>query len=220
MTAKPTITAFKNSPDEGQGQARDMRVRWALEEVRQPYDVQLVTFDEMKQPAYRALQPFGQIPAYREGDLVLFESGAIILHIAEQHPGLLPKEADARARAITWMFAAVNTLEPPIVEREAAILTEKDKPWFEERQAAIMERVRTRLTDLSNHLGKSDWLEGEFSAGDVMMVTVLRRLDDVDILAKEFPNLAAYVARGEARPAYKRAYAAQYAVFEAAQRAS
>jgi glutathione S-transferase len=211
----PIITAFENSPDGGRGQARDMRVRWALEEVGQPYDVRLVSFREMKQPAHRARQPFGQIPTYEEGDLALFESGAIVLHIAQMHVGLLPKNANARARAITWMFAAVSTVEPPIVEREQVRFTEGDKPWYEARLPLLDDRIRVRLTELSKALGDADWLDGEFSAGDLLMVMVLRRLYGMGIL-EEFPGLAAYVARGEARPAFKRAYAAQKAVAEAA----
>ena len=210
----PTITAFEQSPDEGQGLARDMRVRWALEEVGQPYNVRLLSFDEMKEPAHRTLQPFGQIPTYEQGDLVMFESGAIVLHIAERHAGLLPGEANARARAITWMFAALNTVEPPIVEREQAFFAEGDKSWYGEHLAIIDKRVRGRLGDLSNRLGDADWLDGEFSAGDLLMVLVLRRLDGTGIV-EDYPTLAAYVARGEARPAYKRAFEAQLAVFKA-----
>ena len=207
-----TITAFEDSPDEGQGLARDMRVRWALEEVGQPYDVRLVSFAEMKEPAHRALHPFGQIPTYEEGDLVLFESGAIIFHIAERHAGLLPDDADARARAIAWMVAALNTVEPPIVELEQAPYLERDRNWYEERLVLLEDRVRARLDDLSRRLGDADWLDGGFSAGDLMMVMVLRRLDGTGIL-EEYRNLAAYVARGEARPAYKRAFDDQLAVF-------
>ncbi len=213
---RPTITAFADSPDEGHGQARDMRVRWAFEELGQPYDVRLVTFAEMKQPAYRALQPFGQIPAYQEGDLVLFESGAIVLHIAEQHPGLLPGDADARARAIMWMFAALNTIEQPIVELEAAEYLEGDKSWYAERVPLIEARIRDRLDALSARLGDAEWLDGAFSAGDLVMVGVLRRLEGSDLIAG-YPNLCAYVARAKARPAYQRAFDAQFAVFEAAQ---
>jgi glutathione S-transferase len=208
----PTITAFERSPDRGQGLARDMRVRWALEEVSQPYEVRLVSFSAMKEPAHRALHPFGQIPTYEEGDLALFESGAIVLHIAERHAGLLPDDANARARAITWMFAALNTVEPPIVDREIAMLLECDKVWYEERLLAVEDRIRDRLSDLSAHLGDADWLDGAFSAGDLMMVEVLLRLEGSPIL-DEYPNLSAYVARAEARPAFKRAFAAQLAVF-------
>jgi glutathione S-transferase len=211
----PTITAFESSPDRGRGLARDMPVRWAFEEVGQPYDVRLVSFAEMKQAAHRALQPFGQIPTYEEGGLALFESGAIVLHIAETHAGLLPGDANARARAITWMFAAKSTVEPPIVEREAAILFERDKSWYDERLPILDDRVRARLTDLSRRLGDANWLDGDFSAGDLLMINVLRRPAASEIL-KEFPNLAGYVARGETRPAFKRAYADQLAVFTAA----
>jgi len=208
----PTITAFERSPDRGRGLARDMRVRWALEEVGQPYDVRLVSFAEMKQPAHLALHPFGQIPTYQEGDLTLFESGAIILHIAGRGAGLLPEDPDARARAIAWMFAALNTVEPPIVERSGAIILERDKPWHKDRLPLLDERVRVRLGELSARLGDADWLDGDFSAGDLLMVTVLRRLDGSGLL-EEFPNLCAYVARGAARPAYQRAFEDQLAVF-------
>jgi glutathione S-transferase len=208
----PTITAFERSPDRGRGLARDMRVRWALEEVGQPYDVRLVSFAEMKESAHRRLHPFGQIPTYEEGDLALFESGAIVLHIAERHAGLLPNDANARARAIAWMFAALNTVEPPIVERSMAVLLERDKPWHKERLPILDDRVRGRLSELSSRLGRADWLDDAYSAGDLLMVTVLRRLEGSNLLEK-YPNLMAYIARGEARPAYKRAFAAQLAVF-------
>jgi glutathione S-transferase len=210
----PTITAFAKSPDRGRGLARDMRVRWALEEVGQPYDVRLVSFSEMKQPAYRALHPFGQIPTYEEGDFALFESGAIVLHIAERHAGLLPDDANARARAIAWMFAALNTVEPPIVERSMAMILEKDKPWHAQRLPMLEDRVRARLGELSSRLGAADWLDGAFSAGDLLMVTVLRRLGGSG-LVEEHPNVAAYVAPAEARPAYQRAFADQLAVYTA-----
>ena len=206
-----TITAFERSPDGGKGLARDTRVRWALEEVAQPYDVRLVSFRSMKQPAHLALHPFGQIPTYEEGDLVLFETGAIVFHIAERHAGLLPDDANARARAITWVFAALSTVEPPILELGTAKLLEGDKPWCAERLPLVTDRVRGRLNQLSARLGEAEWLDGEFSAGDLMMVSVLLRLRMSGIL-DEYPNLAAYVARGEARPAYKRAFAAQLAV--------
>ena len=211
----PTITAFERSPDRGRGLARDMRVRWALEEVGQPYDVRLVSFADMKEPAHLALHPFGQIPTYEDGDLVLFESGAIVLHIAERYAGLLPGDANGRARAIAWMFAALNSLEPPIGERGMATILERDKPWYEGRQPMLDDRVRARLGELSRRLGDAAWLDGAFSAGDLMMASVLRRLNGSDLL-EEHPNLAAYVARGEARPAFKRAFDAQLAVFNAA----
>ncbi|UXN61645.1 glutathione S-transferase family protein [Phyllobacterium zundukense] len=210
-----TITAFEQSPDGGKGLARDMRVRWALEEVGQPYDVRLLSFSALKEPEHLALHPFGQIPTYEEGDLALFESGAIVFHIAEHHAGLLPDDATARARAITWMFAALSTMEPPIVDREVAEYLEGNESWYEQRLSGVEERIRTRLSELSSRLGHADWLDGAFSAGDLLMVLVLRRLDGSGIL-NDYPNLSAYVARGEARPAYKRAYDAQSAVFTAA----
>ena len=205
------ITAFERSPDGGKGLARDTRVRWALEEAGQPYEVRLVSFQAMKEPAHRALHPFGKIPTYEEGGLVLFETGSIVLHIAEHHAGLLPGDAAARARAITWMFAALNTVEPPILEFANAILLEGDKPWSKERAPLVADRVRNALVQLSARLGNADWLDGAFSAGDLMMVSVLLRTRRSGIL-DEYPNLAAYVARGEARPAYKRAFAAQLAI--------
>jgi glutathione S-transferase len=213
----PTLTAFKQSPDRGRGLARDMRVRWALEEVGQPYEVRLLTFAEMKQAAHLALQPFGQIPTYEDGDLALFDSSAIVLHVAERHAGLLPDNPDARARAIAWMFTAVSTIEPAIFEREIAVLVEHDRPWAEERLALVHDRIRNRLGQLSSRLGDADWLDGPFSAGDLLMVSVLYRLGSSGLLA-EYPNLAAYVARGQARPAYRRAFDAQLAVFNAAAR--
>ncbi|MFM0181927.1 glutathione S-transferase family protein [Paraburkholderia aspalathi] len=208
----PVITAFERSPDRGRGLARDTRVRWALEEVGQPYEVRLVSFDAMKEPAHRALHPFGQIPTYEEGALVLFESGAIVFHIAERHAGLLPDDADARARAIAWMFAALSTVEPPILDLQTAKFLEGDKSWYDERLPLVKDRIRDRLGELSNRLGNADWLDGAFSAGDLLMVSVLLRLKASGLL-DEYPNLSAYVARGEARPAYKRAFAAQLAVF-------
>jgi glutathione S-transferase len=213
----PIITAFADSPDRGRGQARDMRVRWALEEAGQRYDVRLISFSDLKSAAHRALHPFGQIPTFEVGNLALFESGAIVLHIAERHGGLLPHDDDARARAITWMFAALSTLEPPILDLTNALLLERDEPWFEQRLPLLRNRIRDRLSALSARLGEADWLDGPFSAGDLMMITVLRRLDRTDLL-DEHQNLAAYVARGEARPAFRRAFAAQLAVFTAVSR--
>ena len=204
------ITAFERSPDGGKGLARDTRVRWALEEVGQPYEVRPVSFVAMKEPAHLRLHPFGQIPTYEEGDLALFETGSIVFHLAERYVGLLPSDANARARAITWMFAAVNTVEPPILELVTVKFVEGDKPWSKERLPLVMDRIRHRLDQLSARLGDAEWLDGAFSAGDLMMASVLLRLKPSGIL-DEFPSLAAYVARGEARPAYKRAFAAQLA---------
>jgi glutathione S-transferase len=208
----PTITAFERSPDGGKGLARDTRVRWALEEAGQPYNVRLVSFQAMKEPAHLRLHPFGQIPTYEEGDLALFETGAIVFHIAQRHPVLLPDDGHARARAITWMFAALSTIEPPILELVTAKFQEGDKPWTPERLPLVMDRIRRRLDQLSARLGDADWLDGAFSAGDLLMVSVLLRLRPSGLL-DEFPSLAAYIARGEARPAYKRAFEAQLAVF-------
>jgi glutathione S-transferase len=206
-----TITAFEKSPDGGKGLARDTRVRWALEEVGQPYEVRFLSFQAKTEPAHLRLHPFGLIPTYEEGDLALFETGAIVLHLAEHHAGLLPDDANARARAITWMFASLSTVEPPILELVTAKIFEADKPWAEERVPLVEGRVRDRLARLSARLGDEEWLDGPFSAGDLMMVSVLLRLRASGLL-DEFPNLAAYVARGEARPAYKRAFAAQLAI--------
>lgn len=209
-----TITVFADSPDRGRGMARDMPVRWALEEVGQAYSVRLVGFDELDTPAYRAMQPFGQIPVLETEGIVIFESGAIVLHIANRYSGLLPADAAARARSIGWVIAALSTIEPPIVEREAAGYAERDQDWFDARQSIMSNRIARRLAQLSARLGDRPWLDQTFSAGDLMMVTVLRRLsDDSDL--DPFPNLRDYVARGEARPAFQRAFAAQRALFEA-----
>jgi glutathione S-transferase len=195
-----------------------MRVRWTLEEARLPYQARLVSFEAMKAPAHRALHPFEQIPTYEEGDLVLFESGAIVLHVAQHHAGLLPADAHARARAVSWMFAAVNTVEPPILDLQTLKFAEGDKRWYEERLPMVKDRIRGRLGDLSERLGDAQWLDGEFSAGDLMMVAVLLRLRPSGLL-DEYPPLAAYVSRGEARPAYRRAFEEQLAAFNAQSRA-
>jgi glutathione S-transferase len=220
---KPTITGFADAPDGGRGFARDMRVRWALEEVGQPYDVRLLSFEELKQPAHLALQPFGEIPTYEDGTVELFETGAIVLHIAETHPGLLPADPAARSRAIAWMFAALSTVEPVVVAREAALLEEADKPWADARMPIMEDRIRGRFGFLQDALGDRDWLSGAFSAGDLMMSEVLLRLDDEDdpagvALLGHFPALKQYTERARARPAFERALAAQHQVFVDAQR--
>ncbi len=209
-----TIAVFARAFDKGRGLARDMRVRWALEEVGQPYEVRLVPWEKFKAEAHLARNPFGQIPTYEEGDLTLFESGAIVLHIAERFPGLLPNDADARARAIMWMFAALSTVEPPIVDRDVVAYAEAGKSWQGERFTMVDERIRDRLAQLSARMGDGEWLDGDFSAADIVMVHVLRRLEGSGLL-DQFPNLAAYIARAEARPAYQRAFAAQLALWEA-----
>lgn len=213
-----TITAFASSPDRGRGLARDMAVRWALEEVGQPYAVLPVTFAGLAEPDHLARNPFGQIPTFASGNLTLFETGAIVLHIAERWPGLLPAEPEARAGAIAWLFAAASTLDPPIMEWSMARLLEADRPWFAERQTMLVERVRRRLDQLAARLGDGPWLEEAFSAGDLLLIAVLRRLGGSDLLAA-CPPVAAYIARGEARPAFQRAFAAQHAAFVAGQQA-
>lgn len=212
----PIITAFAASPDRGRGLARDMRVRWALEEVGQTYQVRLVSMAQLQEPAHRALNPFGQIPTYEEGDLTLFESGAIVLHVAHSRPGLLPPGQDAQARVVAWIFAALNTVEPVVLELETARFLDSDKPWYPQRLPVIEERIRRRLADLAQALAGAEWLEGAFSVADLVMVGVLMRLGGQAVLA-EFPTLTAYVARGQARPAYQRAFAAQRAVYLALQ---
>jgi glutathione S-transferase len=204
------ITAFERSPDGGMGLARDTRVRWALEEVGRPYEVRLVSLQAKTEPAHLRLHPFGLIPTYEEGNLVLFETGAIILHIAEHHEGLFSDNA-GRARAITWMFAALNTVEPPILELVTAKILEGDRPWAQARLPLVKDRIRDRLIQLSVRLSDAEWLDGPFSAGDLMMVSVLLRLRPSGLL-DEFSELAGYVSRGEARPAYQRAFAAQWAI--------
>ena len=191
--------------------ARDTRVRWALEEVEQPYEVRLVSFAALKQSAHLKLHPFGQIPTYEDGNLVIFETGAIVLHIAEQYAGLLPDDAKAKSRAISWIFAALNTIEPPILDLSIAKVVENDKAWSEQRLPLVKDRIRNKLKQLSAYLGEKSWLEDEFSVGDLMMISVLLRLRASGILL-EFPNLDDYVTRGESRPAYQRAFAAQLAI--------
>jgi glutathione S-transferase len=216
MPDRPVITGFEASPDRGRGLARDMRVRWALEELGLDYDVRLLSFAALKQAEHRALHPFGQIPTYQSGEIALFETGAIVLHLAEQSPGLLPDAPAARARAIAWMFAAVSSIEPPIIELQNAVLLEADRPWHADRMPIVTQRVRERLAMLSDYLGDADWLEGAFTAGDLMVIDVLRRLSSSGLVA-EFAKLSAYVARGEARPAFQRAFDAQAAIFAASQ---
>lgn len=205
-----TLTVFERSPDGGKGLARDTRVRWALEEVGQSYQVRGVSFPDLKKPAHLARHPFGQIPTYEEDGLVLFESGGIILHIAERYGKLLPQDPDARARAIAWMFAALNTVEPPILELANARIQEGDKPWTAERMPLVIARMGGPLNQLSNHLGNADWLDGDFSAADLVMISVLQRLKPSRLIS-QFPKLAAYIARGEARPAFQKAFKDQAA---------
>lgn len=209
----PTLTGFRHSPDEGKGMARDFRVRWALEEVGLPYAMNFVPMAELEEPAHVARHPFGKIPVYEEDGLVLFETGAIVLHIAMRHPGLLPADEKRRAQAIVWMFAALSTVEPPILERETILYIEQDKPWSTQRMPLVEDRVRDRLRQLASRLGNGDWLDGGFTAGDLMTIDVLRRVEGSGLI-EEFPNLVAWVARGEARPAFGRALNAQRADWE------
>ncbi len=213
-TAPVCITAFDWVPDFARGQVRDLRVRWALEEVGQPYAVTYLSQGSQKAPPHRARQPFGQVPTYEEGDLTLFESGAIVLHIAENHGKLLPADRAARSRAIEWAFAALNTVEPPIMDHAIATLFEAGEPWSKPRLPSVEKRIDERLGELSARLGASDWLDGDFSAGDLLMVSVLRIVKDTGLL-DAYPNLKTYVARGEARPAFGRALADQMAGFTA-----
>lgn len=203
---RPTLTAYDWAPDEGRGLVRDMRVRWALEEVGQPYDVRYLHWGQQKEPAHRARSPFGQVPAYEEGPVVQFESGAIVLHIAQRWPGLLPDDPAGRAHAIDWIFAALNTVEPVVWDQVVARIIDSKQDWAKDRWPSVLERLQTRLSELAAALGENDWLAGEFSAGDLLMVQVLRHTDAA-ILA-DYPTLAAYVARGMARPAFRRALAA------------
>lgn len=209
--ALPTITAFDWVPDVARGQVRDLRVRWALEEVGQPYAVRYLSQGEQKQPAHRALQPYGQVPTFEDGTLTLFESGAIVLHVAERG-ALLPDDAAGRAHALEWSFAALNSVEPPIMDLAIATLFEADAPWSAPRLPAIEQRIRERLSDTARRLGDREWYRDRFSAGDLLMIAVLRILRD-DALLAEQPTLLAYVERGEARPAFARALADQMAGF-------
>lgn len=211
--SRPTITAFDWVPPFAQGQVRDLRVRWALEEVGQPYDVHYLHQGEQKTPPHRARQPFGQVPTYEADGLTLFESGAIVQHVAETRAGLFPIDPAARARAIEWMFAALNSMEPAIMDLSTVKIFERDKPWSAMRRGAVEERIHDRLKDLSARLGDRQWLDGDtFTAGDLLMVSVLRILED-DGIVDGYDNLAAYVARGTARPGFRKALADQMAGF-------
>jgi glutathione S-transferase len=210
---KPTITAFDWVPDFARGQVRDLRVRWALEEVGEEYDVLYLSQGAQKEPLHRTRQPFGQVPTYEEGDLILFESGAIVHHVASTRAGLLPADPAARARAVEWMFAALNTVEPPMMDHAIATLFEAGDPWSKPRLPAIMARLDERLSELSDRLGDRRWLDGDtFTAGDLLMVAVLRMFEGQEPLLS-YPNLVAYVERGTARPAFERALAAQMTGF-------
>lgn len=209
---QPVITAFDWVPDFARGQVRDLRVRWALEEVGQPYRVRYLSQGEQKAPPHRARQPFGQVPTFEDGELVLYESGAIVLHVADSRDGLLPDDRLGHARAVEWAFAALNTVEPPIMDHATATLFEANEPWSKPRLPSVEDRIRERFGEVAARLGERAWYDGAFSAGDLLMIAVLRILRDTPLLG-EFPNLAGYVARGEARPAFRRALADQIAGF-------
>lgn len=212
-SAPPVITTLQWVPPFAQGLVRDLRVRWAIEEAGGDYEVALVDFKQAKAPEYRRAQPFGQVPCFEQGEIAMFESGAIVLHIAERSRVLLPIDPVGRTRAITWMFAALNSVEPMISEFGTVDLFEKDAEWAKLRRPGLIEAIRTRLGELADWLGGKDYLEGEFTAGDLLMATVLRNLRDTDLVAEQ-PALAAYLARCEARPAFQcaiTAHMAQYA---------
>jgi glutathione S-transferase len=210
MTIK--VSAFRWVPPLAQGLVRDLRVRWALEEAHLPYEERLIGPVEQKSNEYRGLQPFGQVPAYEEDGLVLFESGAIVMHVAERCEVLLPVDPAARARAKTWMFAALNTIEPPIQNLAEIDLFHSREEWVKSRRPAVEQRVRTRLNQLAERLEGCDYLEVRFTAADLLMTTVLQNLRQTDLLA-QVPVLAAYCLRCEARPAFQKAMAAQTATF-------
>jgi glutathione S-transferase len=206
-----TLTAFRWVADFAQGLVKDLRVRWALEEAGIPYREKLIGPEDQASAGYRALQPFGQVPVIETDDLKLFESGSIVLHIAEQSPALMPGDPAGRARTRTWVFAALNSIEPSVDNLGD---TEGEEAWAVARRPAAMEKVQRRLGDLETWLGDQDYLEGRFTAGDLMMTTVLRNLRETDIVAKR-PRLAAYVARCQARPAFQKALADHMRPFEA-----
>ncbi len=209
----PTITGLKWVPDFARGYVRDTRARWAFEEVGLPYKVSLIDFEEVKSQAHRHFQPFGQVPTYSDGEVEIFESGAIAIHIAEQGVGLIPTDKAGRARAIQWVIAALNSVEPSVAQLAVVDLFEADKPWSAERRPSVIETIRSRLHDLSEAIGDKQWLDGDFSVGDLTMVSVLRQLHDSGLL-KEYPRLAAYVTRGEARSAFQKAMADHLATFQ------
>jgi len=207
------VIAYQWAPPQAQGLVRDLRVRWALEEAALPYEDKLLPFGEQNLPAHRALQPFGQIPVYQEGELTLFESGAIVTHIGEKSTVLLSNDPVKRARAITWMFAALNSVEPHIQALAAIDLFFAKEEWARLRRPSALAMAQSRLNALAATLEGRDYLEREFSAGDLLMASVLRFLRHTTIVT-DMPVLAAYLARCEARPAFKRALAAQLAPFE------
>lgn len=210
-----TISAYNWVPDFAKGLVRDLRVRWALEEAGLPYKVELINHREKNSESYRARQPFGQVPVYQEGDLTLFESGSIVLHIAGKTEVLLPREDPARARAVMWIFAALNSVEPSFEGLAQCRVFSAGEPWTKEALPVFERQVKKRLTDIEQYLTGREWLEDRFTAGDLMMTTVLRRLSQNPLIG-EHPTLRDYVARAEARPAFARAFQAHMADFTGA----
>ena len=210
--SRVTITAFDWVPSFAQGQVRDLRVRWMLEEIGEAYDVRYLSQGEHKEAAHRERTPYGQVPTLEDGDLTLFESGAIVLHLAQTRGKLLPADPAGRAKATEWLFAALNTVEPPLMDLSIVNIFEFDKPWSGQRRPSVEGRVAERLKETAAKLGDREWFDGEFSVGDLMMVSVLRIIEDEALLAAE-PKLTDYVARGTARPAFQKALADQMAGF-------
>ncbi|SFG03885.1 glutathione S-transferase [Novosphingobium sp. CF614] len=212
QTATTLVTAFDNVPAFARGRVRDMRVRWALEEIGRDYCPQFFDAMKPKPDAYRDWQPYGQVPAFADGDLRLFESGAILLYLGEQDERLLPRDPAARWAATSWLIAALNSVEPMLMQIVSLDVFLAREPWAKQARPAIVEMARARLRSTERALGERDWFAGPFSIADIMMTTVLRNVDHTDMLA-EYPALAAFKARGEARPAFQRALADQLAGF-------
>jgi glutathione S-transferase len=214
--ATAEVTAFRWVPPFAEGVVRDIRVRWALEEIERPYRVRLIDAMSPRPPEYFLEQPFGQVPCYRDEEVQLFESGAILLHLAISEERLLPLDRAARMRSVAWLIAALNSVEPATMELATIDVFNSGQQWTKERRPQVIEKIRYRLKYLADALGGNHWFEGRFSIADIMMVAVLRNLRHTDLVANH-PTLAAYVARGEARPAFRRALADQLAVFAANQ---
>ena len=213
LDATTEITAFRWVPGFARGLVRDLRIRWALEEIERPYRVRLLDAMNPRPAEYFLEQPFGQVPAFRDGEVQLFESGAILIHLGIEEERLLPRDRNQRMRAIAWLIAALNSVEPMIFELASIDLFNRGQEWTAQRRPQVVEKIEARLQLLADALGDQEWFEGRFSIGNLMMVSVLRNLRHTELVAAH-PNLAAFVARGEARPAFQRALADQLAVFE------
>jgi glutathione S-transferase len=210
---QPVLTAFNWVPDFARGVVRDLRVRWALEEIGRPYGTELLSARDPRPDSYLAWQPFDQVPAFAEGELKIFETGAILLYLGEHDERLLPREPQARWTAIAWLFSALNSVEPFVGRVVTYDLFHKDKDWMPPAREAALGLCRQKLKRVTDALGDKHWLAGQFSVADIAMVTVLNNLRHTDLVA-EYPTLAAYKKRGEERPAYQRALTAQLADFE------